>query len=80
MIINKIVLNKEYIEKADKLISDAKEKADDAFEILKMYMTNPDEMLVYEGQDIAGELRGAILTLDGVDTLLMEILEKIEKP
>ncbi len=63
------------IEKADQLVSDAKEKADDAYSILKKYMTK-DEHLIHEGTDIADDLRGAILTLAGVDTCLSEMSDE----
>jgi len=62
-------------EKAEELVSDAQNKADEAFEILKKYMTT-DEILIHDGgTDIAGELRGAIITLAGMSTELMEMSE-----
>jgi len=63
------------IEKADELVADAKEKADEAYYILKKYMTK-DEHLTHEGTDIADDLRGVILTLAGVDTCLLEMSEE----
>ena len=66
------------LDKAASLVSDAQSKEDDAFSLLKKYMT-PDEKLMHDGADIADELRGAIVTLAGVDTNLMEMSEELSK-
>ena len=63
------------IEKANELVSDAKEKADEAYYILKKYMTK-DEHLIHEGTDIADDLRGVVITLAGVDTCLLEMADE----
>ncbi|MFA4870947.1 MAG: hypothetical protein WC623_22300 [Pedobacter sp.] len=68
-------INKKDFEKAEELVSDAEEMADDAFRILKKYMTEDERLIHNGGTDIAGELRSAILTLAGVSTELMEMAD-----
>jgi len=66
-------VEKSDIKRADELVSDAMQKVDDAYTILKKYMT--DEHLFHEGTDIADDLRGVVITLAGVDTCLLEMSE-----
>lgn len=68
-------INKEDFERAEDLVSDAQNKANEAFEILNKYMTKEEKLIHAGGTDIACELRGAIVTLAGVSTELMEMAE-----
>lgn len=69
---------KDAIERAAELVSNAQQLADEAYELLKPHMSK-DERLMHDGCDLADELRGAIVTLSGVNTNLIDMQEVVDQ-